>query len=219
MLGYTDDDIKNAAEIREWLTKQIMEKQEEIDKIKVTLSLIDSVLKKGSFKTAANLNVTTSDLTQDKKYGSQPDSKSYKRTITKPPDKTRLKDIGESKDVEIKPIKRLKDNTLVAQVHIFPNSVEITPEENIKISLETPPFRSFFLNRILQGMKNKDLEKLKQGSLSETEVINFEVITDESDNKNIKKVIINNYREKERTNEIFNTAAWVITRMLEKGER
>ncbi|VFJ13069.1 hypothetical protein [Candidatus Nitrosocosmicus franklandus] len=219
MLGYTDDDIKNAAEIREWLTKQIMEKQEEIDKIKITLSLIDSVLKKGSFKTAANLNVTKSDLTQDKKYGSQLDSKPYKRTVTKPPDETRQKDIGESKAVEIKPIKRLKDNTLVAQVHIFPNSVEITPEENIKISLETPPFRSFFLNRILQGMKNKDLEKLKQGSLSETEVINFEVITDEPDNKNIKKVVINNYRDKERINEIFNTAAWVITRMLEKGER
>ena len=56
MLGYSDDDIKNAAEIREWLTKQILEKQDEIEKIKITLSLIDSVLKQGSFKTAANLN-------------------------------------------------------------------------------------------------------------------------------------------------------------------
>ena len=57
MLGYSDDDIKNAAEIREWLTKQILEKQDEIEKIKITLSLIDSVLKQGSFKTAANLNL------------------------------------------------------------------------------------------------------------------------------------------------------------------
>ena len=34
MLGYSDDDIKNAAEIREWLTKLISEKQEEIERIK-----------------------------------------------------------------------------------------------------------------------------------------------------------------------------------------
>jgi hypothetical protein len=218
MLGYTDDDIKNAAEIREWLTKQIMEKQDEIDKIKITLSLIDSVLKKGSFKTAANLNIAKNDLSH-KKLGGQPASKAYKNTPSRLPDEAIQKEVNESTPIEIKPIRRLKDNTLLAQVHIFSNSVEIIPEENIKISLETPPFRSFFLNRILQGMKNKDLEKIKQGSLSEAEMIGFEVITDDSNSENIKKIIVNNFRDKERINEIFNTAAWVITRMLEKGER
>ena len=33
----------------------------------------------------------------------------------------------------------------------------------------------------------------------------------------IKSVTISNYRERERLNEIFNTATWVFTRMLEKG--
>ena len=218
MLGYTDDDIKNAAEIREWLTKQIMEKQDEIDKIKITLSLIDSVLKNGSFKTAANLNIAKNDLPH-KKLGGQPASKAYRNTPARLADEAIQKEVNESTPIESKPIRRLKDNTLVAQVHIFSNSVEIIPEENIKISLETPPFRSFFLNRILQGMKNKDLEKIKQGSLSEAEMIGFEVITDDSNSENIKKVIVNNFRDKERINEIFNTAAWVITRMLDKGER
>ena len=50
-------------------------------------------------------------------------------------------------------------------------------------------------------------------------MINFEVITDEDNDESIRKVIVNNYRDKERVNEIFNTAAWVITRMLEKGEK
>jgi hypothetical protein len=68
-------------------------------------------------------------------------------------------------------------------------------------------------------MRNKDQEKIKQGYLSESEMINYDIITDEENSENIKKVIINNYREKERVNEIFNTAAWVITRMLEKGEK
>lgn len=219
MLGYSDDDIKNAAEIREWLTKQIMEKQDEIEKIKITLSLIDSVLKKGSFQTAANLNSTKSELSQNKKLREQSTSKAYKDTPSKLADEVGQKEVNESTAVEIKPIKRLKDNTIVAEVHIFSNSVEIIPEKNIKVSLDTPPFRSFFLNRILQGMKNKDLEKIKQGSLTEAEMISFEVVTDESNTENIKKVIINNFREKERVSEIFNTAAWVITRMLEKGER
>lgn len=32
----------------------------------------------------------------------------------------------------------------------------------------------------------------------------------------IKKITINNYREKERLTDIINTSAWVFTRMLEK---
>jgi hypothetical protein len=218
MLGYSDDDIKNAAEIREWLTKQILEKQDEIEKIKITLSLIDSLLKKGSFKTAANLNASKSDSPQSQKLD-QPTYKTYSTATTKQKEEERQNELNEQPTQQVKPIKRLKDNTQVAQVYISPNSVEIIPEENIKISLETPPFRSFFLNRILQGMRNKDLEKIKQGSLSESEMINFEVITDEDNDESIRKVIVNNYRDKERVNEIFNTAAWVITRMLEKGEK
>ena len=35
----------------------------------------------------------------------------------------------------------------------------------------------------------------------------------------MKKIEIKNYRDKERINEIFNTVAWVFTRMLEKGEK
>lgn len=227
MLGYSDDDIKNAAEIREWLTKQILEKQDEIEKIKITLSIIDAVLKNGSFKTAANLTTTTTTMpaaaksnplqTNKMEFGSA--NKSYKNHAVKRPTEGRRNVVDYPTAIEVKPIKRLKDNTLVAQVHISPDSVEIIPEEMISISIETPPFRSFFLNRILQGMRNKDQEKIKQGYLSESEMINFEIITDEVNSENIKKVIINNYRDKERVNEIFNTAAWVITRMLEKSEK
>ncbi len=218
MLGYSDDDIKNAAEIREWLTRQILDKQDEIEKIKLTLSLIDSVLKKGSFKTAANLNTTKSNSPQSQKLD-QPTYKTYNNTVTKQKEEEKQNELKEAAIQQVKPIKRLKDNFQVAQFYIFPDSVEITPEDNVKISLETPPFRSFFLNRILQGMKNKDLEKIKQGLLSESEMINFEVLTDEQNDEVIKKIIVNNYRDKERLNEIFNTAAWVITRMLEKGEK
>ena len=117
-------------------------------------------------------------------------AKSYKNTTIKPPGEVRQNVVDDPSTKEVKPIKRLKDNTLVAQVHIYPDSVEIIPEETINISIETPPFRSFFLNRILQGMRNKDQEKIKQGLISESEMINFDIITDEVNNENIKKVIV-----------------------------
>jgi UTP-glucose-1-phosphate uridylyltransferase len=82
-------------------------------------------------------------------------------------------------------------------------------------TLRSSPFRSFFLNRILEGMKTKDAEKVSQKQIKDTESLNYQV--DEDNNGSIKKIIIINYREKERLNEIFNTSTWVFTRMIEKS--
>jgi len=219
MLGYSDDDIKNAAEIREWLTKQILEKQDEIEKIKINLSLIDSVLKQGSFKTAANLNFSKKFSPNEQKNEMNPMKKTPNQYYEKHRGDEEQTEPREQAVEETRLIKRLKDNTPVARVHVTSEEVTIIPDDPIKISIETPPFRSFFLNRILQGMRNKDLDKIKQGQLSESDMISYDIIT-ENENKDIlKKIQIKNYRDKERINEIFNTAAWVLTRMLDKVDK
>jgi hypothetical protein len=213
MTGYPEDDIKNAAEIREWLTKLISEKQEEIERIKITLSLIDSVLKQGSFKTAANLNLNKKSFSNEKS--------SIVENGIKKEDISRIQKNQEEKPqaLETRQIKRMKDNTVIAQVEVSKERIEIIPMESINFNLETPPFKSFFINRILEGMKSKDTDKMKQGQLSETDIISFYTLPKENSENIIKKIEINNYRDKERVNEIFNTVAWVFTRMLEKGEK
>jgi hypothetical protein len=214
MAGYSDDDIKNAAEIREWLTKLIFEKQNEIERIKITLSLIDSVLKHGSFKTAANLNLNKKPFTDEKSTSIYDESK---KETNNPSFK---KGNGESSQLlETRQIKRMKDNTLIAQVEVSKEKIEIIPSESFSFNMDTPPFKSFFINRILEGMKNKDIDKVKQGQLSELDVISFNTIQKENNDNILKKIEIKNYRDKDRINEIFNTVAWVFTRMLEKSER
>jgi hypothetical protein len=213
MTGHAEDDIKNAAEIREWLTKLISEKQEEIERIKITLSLIDSVLKQGSFKTAANLNINKKSFSNDKSTivadGIKKDNTQY---FQKNQDE-------QTQALETRQIKRMKDNTLIAHVEVLKERIEIIPVESINFNIETPPFKSFFINRILEGMKSKDIEKVKQGQLSDIDVITFNTIPKDNNENILKKIEIKNYKDKERINEIFNTVAWVFTRMLEKSEK
>jgi hypothetical protein len=64
-------------------------------------------------------------------------------------------------------------------------------------------------------MKGKDAEKMNQGAMRESDALNYKV--EEDSGGVIKRIVINNYREKERLQEIFNTSAWVFTRMLEKS--
>jgi hypothetical protein len=219
MLGYSDDDIKNAAEIREWLTKQILEKQDEIEKIKITLSLIDSVLKQGSFKTAANLNFSKKFSPNEQKSEMNSLKKISNQYYEKRRDDEEQTEPRKQAFDETRLIKRLKDNTPIARFHVTSQEVLIIPEDQIRISIETPPFRSFFLNRILQGMINKDLDKINQGQLSESELISYDIVTENENKDLLKKIQIKNYRDKERINEIFNTAAWVLTRMLDKVDK
>jgi hypothetical protein len=215
MAGYSDDDIKNAAEIREWLTKLISEKQDEIERIKITLSLIDSVLKQGSFKTAANININKQSFSNEKST-----TAIVENEIKKDNTSVLRKSPGEQlQALETRPIKRMKDNSIIAQVEVSKEKIEIIPNESINFNLDTPPFKSFFINRILEGMKNKDKDKVKQGQLSETDIITFNTIQKENNENILKKIEIKNYRDKDRVNEIFNTVAWVFTRMLEKSEK
>lgn len=227
MSSYSEDDVRRAAEIREWLVKQISDKEDEIEKLRVTLSLVDNLLKRSSFKAASALS-TSHTLSPIAQSASISGKISTAQTNQQQRRDTAGNDIAESvlpgqqqteemEIIESRSLNRLKDNLLLAHVEISKSSVEISPAEGINLNVNTSPFKSFFLNRILEGMKTKDMEKLSNGQIKESELLNYHI--EEDSNGLVKRIIINNYRENERLNEIFNTSAWVFTRMIEKVGR
>jgi hypothetical protein len=246
--GYSEEDIRRAAEIREWLIKEISDKQEEVERLRTTLSIIDNLLKQGSFKAAANLGsgaatstpagsttaATTAQVQQQTRQAAGPPQQQQQQQqgAAAAPTLRATADNGVSSGGDggdnrnIKPLKRAKDDFLLANAEISPDAVVIVPTPGINLNANTPPFTSFFLNRILEGMKNKDAEKVSQGALSESDALNYKVEEDDSGSSGssgssgiIKRIVINKYREKDRLQEIFNTSAWVFTRMLEKSGR
>ena len=78
------------------------------------------------------------------------------------------------------------------------------------------PLISFFIERIIGEMKKVDSTDVKNGKIDESSVIDCII------NKNgpaIREIIIKNYRQKERLDEIINTATWSLTRMLENSTK
>jgi hypothetical protein len=216
MSGYSEDDIRRAADIREWLVKQIADKQEEVERLRTTLAIIDSLLKQGSFKAAASLGsfaeagstAATAQVQQQARQAATPPAAAARQQQAAAPT---LK----TSDRDVRPLKRAKDEFLLANAEVSSGAVIIVPAPGVSLSVNTPPFRSFFLNRILEGMKGKDIEKVGQGALRDQEALNYKV--EEDNHGQIKRIVINNYRDKDRLQEIFNTSAWVFTRMLEKS--
>lgn len=214
MLNYSEEDIKNAADLRDWVLKQLSDKQEEIDRLKRLLLLIDNLLKQESFKPASKLqrsiNNPESSIISERQEPVR--NKSTMKTESKKHALTNLKE-NMSNFTETRELKRLKDNLLLAKVNISPQTIEIIPENNLLFSIDTPPFKSFFIKRILEGMITQDRDKNRQKQALNNDHLNYSI--DEHEGR-IKRIVISNYREKERLTDIINTSAWVLTRMLEK---
>jgi hypothetical protein len=248
--GYSEEDIRRAAEIREWLIKEISDRQEEVERLRTTLSIIDNLLKQGSFRAAANLGFAGaaapsqagSTITEATTTATQVQQQTHSTAAQPPAAKSQqqqqeagaaatptlratadngVSSSGGDDNRNIKPLKRAKDDFLLANAEISQDTVVIVPVSGINLNVNTPPFKSFFLNRILEGMKSKDAEKVSQGALRESDALNYRVEEDDDSGGGssgiIKRIVINKYREKERLQEIFNTSAWVFTRMLEKS--
>ena len=111
-------------------------------------------------------------------------------------------------------ITKNSDGTTIANVFVTNDEVSIVLEDNVTLDPETPPLKSFFIDRIIGEMKKKDIQQVESGKIKKDDVINC--IINNSGSK-IREIIIKNYRQKERVDEIINTATWSLTRMIENS--
>ena len=111
-------------------------------------------------------------------------------------------------------ITKNSDGTTIANAFVTNYEVSIVLEDNVTLDPETPPLKSFFIDRIIGEMKKKDIQQVESGKIKKNDVINC--IINNSGSK-IREIIIKNYRQKERVDEIINTATWSLTRMIENS--
>lgn len=188
IMQYTDEQIQKILELKESIIDKMTKHQEELDFLERNLEMLDVVLKGSSFTKASSL----------------PRKEEPKQEI-----KVETENIPESI-----PIKKNKDGEVIANAIVTPEQVSIILNEGIGLTDETPPLRSFFIERIIGEMKKTDSVDVKDGKIDESAVIDCVI------NKNgpsIREIIIKNYRQKERLDEIINTATWSLTRMLENS--
>ena len=114
------------------------------------------------------------------------------------------------------PITKTSDGSVIANAYVTPEQVSIIMEEDIGLQPETPPLKSFFVERIIGDMKKKDNAEVESGKIQKESVLDC-IIT--KNGSKIREIIIKNYRQKERINEIINTAAWSLSKMIDNSNQ
>ena len=112
------------------------------------------------------------------------------------------------------PITKNSDGSTIANVFVSDDKLSIVLDENITLDSETPPLKTFFIDRIIGEMKNKDNQEVENGKIRKDDVIDCVI---NNNGSAMREIIIKNYRQKERVDEIINTATWSLTRMIENS--
>ena len=197
-MQYTDEQIQKMLELKESIVDKMSKHQDELDFLQKNLDILDVVLKDSSFTKASSLpRAEKSDEIRDEIEKSSVDVKDD--------------DKNEAESIQIK---KNKDGEVIANAFVTPEKISIILNEGIGLTDEIPPLRSFFIERIIGEMKKIDSTDVKNGKIDENSVIDCII------NKNgpaIREIIIKNYKQKERLDEIINTATWSLTRMLENS--
>ena len=193
VMQYTDEQIQKMLELKESIIDKMAKHQDELDFLQKNLDVLDVVLKGSSFTKASSLPRST-------------------EPATKEPEEEKIE--AKEEKLESIQIKKNKDGEVIANAFVTPEKISIILNEGIGLTDEIPPLRSFFIERIIGEMKKMDSTDVKNGKIDENSVIDCII------NKNgpaIREIIIKNYRQKERLDEIINTATWSLTRMLENS--
>lgn len=185
-----ENQLRRNAELKLWMETRIGELQEEIDRLREALSVIDSVLRASSFKPAAELT-----------------SGSTRAPAVEPAE------LFEEPIPEIRELRKDRGGETIAVAQVTSKKVKIEPVAEVSLKADTPPFKSFLLGKILSGMKSTDEDSVTKGRLKKGEELRYSIA--ERSGK-ISSLVIENYREKERLTEILNTVSWTFSRMLEK---
>jgi hypothetical protein len=199
VMQYTDEQIEKMLELKESIVDKMAKHQDELDFLQKNLDILDVALKGSSFTKASSLP-RKSELSVE--------------TIVEK-EESSVETIVEKEDTaESIQIKKNKDGEVIANAFVTPEKISIIMSDGIGLTDEIPPLRSFFIERIIGEMKKIDSVDVKNGKIDQSSVIDCVI------NKNgpaIREIIIKNYRQKERLDEIINTATWSLTRMLENS--
>jgi len=189
----TDEQIRKMLELKETIIEKMSKYQDEIDFLQKNLDVLDVVLKGSSFTKASALA----------------------KNITKEEEPDILDTHEDPLEVK-KQIIDSKDGEVIANAFVTPDQVSIILEEGIGLTPEIPPLKTFFIERIIGEMKKNDNAAVKDGKINQESVIDCIINKNGSD---IREIIIKNYRQKERIDEIINTATWSLTRMVENSSK
>jgi hypothetical protein len=187
-----DERIKRIAELRTLLEERVIKMEKELQQWKALLELVNTTLLKEGFKKAEAIKTAlpSTPLPPEATPTAQPPLFEYKRTI---------------------PLKTVTGDFL-ANLYLGEDSMRVVVAEDKKFNINTPPFRTFLLERVLTKMQEKDREAAGIGKIPPDKILTYNIARE---GDFIREITIQNIGP-DRFRELKSAIKWTLEKMYEK---
>jgi hypothetical protein len=124
----------------------------------------------------------------------------------------RLRKDGDRED-EIEASIKAKDGTVLGSLQVYNKRIVFLPRKDLDLSVSTPPFQSFLIDRVLANMRSSDEIRAARGEINFQDIFNYEVL---SEGEELQKLIIRNYGGERQLSEIKSGLRWTLDKMYQK---
>lgn len=187
-----EEKIKKIAKFKSIIEKRVKETETELEGLRALLEFTNAVLLEEGFKRA--------------EIPRPPPPPTAPETIQPPvPGPPAVKGEG------ITPIKMVTGE-LLANLYVQEDNWRIVPAEGRNFDVNIPPFMSFLVERVLEPMKEKDSEAVKEGEIPPDKMFSYEIVRD---GDVIREITIRNVTP-DRSQSLKSAIRWTLEKMYEK---
>jgi hypothetical protein len=101
----------------------------------------------------------------------------------------------------------------LAKLAVYEKGLVVEPL--VEVPSDSPPFLKFLVMKVLNGYRKADEKAVKYGDIEPEEALDFAAFEEEG---LVKKLIVWNWRERRRLEDIKGAVKWALARVLERGE-
>jgi hypothetical protein len=185
-----DEKIKKIAELRTLLEERVNKMEKELEQWRALLDFVNATLLKEGFKKAEIVKPPPSPMAPPEAPTVQPPVLEYEKAI---------------------PLKTVTGD-LLANLYVSEDSMRVVLAEDKKFDINTPPFRTFLLERVLAKMQEKDREASSAGEIPPDKILAYNIARE---GDILREITIRNVRP-DRSRELKSTIKWTLEKMYEK---
>lgn len=183
--------IKAYVALKEKIEQKIERLRVELDENQMLIETIDHILTDKGFQRATFSEDLTKTL-DEKKADTVVASSKMEKTETIP-----LHNVS---------------GDLLAKLYLGKNLLRIKIEEGLNLDSDIPPFKQFFLDRVLEKMVEKDKKRVHQGLLTSEKMFSYQI---KKDGKILNEIIVKNF-DITRLRELKSSIRWTLQKMYDK---
>jgi len=189
-----EEKIRKMAEFRTILEKRVREMKIELEGLEALLGILDEALLEKGFRRA--------EITKPV-------------PPTPPPLEVSPRPVPEALPSPSAIPLRTVAGDLLANLYVGEDSMRVVPAEGLTFNVNTPPFSSFLVERVLAKMQEKDREAAERGEITPEEILSYNITRD---GDTIREMTIRNVTP-ERSRELKSAILWTLEKMYEKTVR